>query len=135
MNEIINKVNDILKKNDLDFYCGNLCIVDYDDGVDCITILNNGSDVGATAVAIPNEITDEFLYSLAKYYTIIDDLNSYNVRYDPEEFNFETFINNTKVDDKLKFTTGNEWYTDIMKKYINQRINTITDFLINDKLN
>lgn len=135
MKNIINKVNDILKKNDLDYYCGNLCIVDYDDGVDCITILNNGSDVGATAVAIPDEITNEFLYSLAKFYTIIDDLNSFNVRYDPEEFNFETFINNTKVDDKLKFTTGNEWYTDIMKKYLNQHINTITYYLINDKLN
>lgn len=135
LKSVIKKVYDILHKNDLEYYCGNLCIVDYVDGVDCITILNNGSDVGATAVAIPDEITDEFLYSLAKYYTIIDDLNSYNVRYDPEEFNFETFINNTKVDDKLKFTTGNEWYTDIIKKYLNQHINTITDFLINDKLN
>ena len=134
MKNIANKVNDILFKNDLDYYCGNL-VVDNIDGESYIVILNNGNITGAVWVEMPNEITDELLYSLAKYYTIIDDLNSFNVRYDPEEFNFETFINNTKVDDKLKFTTGNEWYTDIMKKYINQRINTITDFLINDKLN
>lgn len=134
MKNIINKVNDILIKNDLDYYCGNL-VVDNIDGESYIVILNNGNITGAVWVEMPNEITDEILYSLAKYYTIIDDLNSFNVRYYPEEFNFETFINNTKVDDKLKFTTGNEWYTDIMKKYINQHINTITDFLINDKLN
>lgn len=134
MKNIINKVNDILKKNDLDYYCGNLCIVDYDDGVDCITILNNGSDVGATAVTIPDEITDEFLYSLAKYYTIIDDLNIFNVRYDCEQFNFEIFTTNTKVNEKLEFTEGKDWYEGLMKDTINEHINKITYYLINDKL-
>lgn len=134
LDEVVDKVNDILIKNDLGYYCGNLCIVDYDDGVDCITILNNGSDVGATAVAIPDEITDEFLYSLAKYYTIIDDLNSYNVRYDCEQFNFEIFSSKTKVNEKLEFTEGKDWYEGLMKNTIDEYIKTITYYLINDKL-
>ena len=133
LDEVVGKVNDILIKNDLDYYCGNLCIVDYDDGVDCITILNNGSDVGATAVTIPDEITDEFLYSLAKYYTIIDDLNRFNLRYDPEEFNFEIFSSKTKVNEKLEFTDGKDWYEGLMKDTIDEHINKLTYFLLSDK--
>ncbi len=135
MKNIINKVNDILIKNDLDYlYCRNLTYREvYDEKY--IIILNNGSNIGAVWVEIPNEITDEYICKLTKFYTIISDLNLFNVRYDPKEFDFEIFSKNTEVDDSLKFIKGSEWYEKLMKKYLNQHVNTITDFLINDKLN
>ena len=66
MKNIINKVNDILIKNDLDYlYCRNLTYREvYDEKY--IIILNNGSNIGAVWVEIPNEITDDYICKLTK---------------------------------------------------------------------
>lgn len=132
LDEVVDKVKDILNEAELDYYCRNLTYREvYDEKY--IIILNNRSNIGAVWVEIPNEITDEFLYSLAKYYTIIDDLNTFNIRYDCDQFNFETFSSKTKVNEKLEFTEGKDWYEGLMKDTIAKHVNTITDFLLGDK--
>ena len=130
--DVVDKVKDILNEAELDVCCGNLTYREVDDE-SFIVILNNGNSAGAVWVKIPNEITDELLYSLAKYYTIIDDLNSYNVRYDCEQFNFEIFSSKTKVNKKLEFTEGKDWYEGLMKDTIDEHINTLKTFLLGDK--